>query len=73
MCLSNSVEERNELVCYGHQMSLVEISRWQNGNYSTAWIMFAWHLYHHWLCPCEEQRIDPSPKTKAQKRSGTEN
>lgn len=54
-------------------MSLMEISQWQHGNYSTAWIMLAWHLYCHWLCPCEEQSTDQSPKTKEHKRSGTEN
>lgn len=38
--------------------SLMESSQWQNGNYSTGCVMLAWHLFCHWLCPCEEQNID---------------
>lgn len=42
----------------------MEISQWQNGNYSTVCVMLAWHLYCYWLCPCEEQSIDLWPKGK---------
>lgn len=52
--------------------SLMESSQWQNGNYSTGCVMLTWHLFCHWLCPCEERNIDQWEK-KDENNSGTGN